>query len=386
MLDGAAKLPEVTAAAAAAGHAGAGDDRPRQRLRRLRLLQAGHQGRRQADHRHGGLLHARLAVRPRAVRLRRQAPRRGGRRREQPRQGRVHPHDAAGPDDGGHAQPLPDLLAGQPRGPVPQAALRPRPAGALRHGPDRHDRLPVGRGQHVAARRQGGPRPPGGGGLPGHLRQGELLRRGDGPRPVDREEDQAGAAGDRQGPRHPAAGHQRPALHAQGGRAGPRRAPVHPDRLPAQRDQPLPLQRRRLLPEERRGDARAVRRHARGVRQHPARRRAVRGHVHRGRRPHAPVPAARGRGRDLLVREGGRARAAQALAERHPRPRAQAGRLRGRDHLPDGLPGVLPRGRRLHQLGQGPGHPGRARAVVRPPARWPPTPWASPTSTRWRTG
>ena len=42
-----------------------------------------------------------------------------------------------------------------------------------------------------------------------------------------------------------------------------------------------------------------------------------------------------------------------------PDARAQAGRLRGRDHLPDGLPGVLPRGRRLHQLGQGPGHPRR---------------------------
>ena len=178
----------------------------------------------------------------------------------QPGQGRLHPHDAAGPDDGGHAQPLPHLLAGQPRGAVPQAALRPRPARALRQGPHRHDRLPVGRGQHVAARRQGGPRPAGGGGLPGHLRQGELLRRGHGPRAVDREEDQAGAAGDRQGPRHPAAGHQRPALHAQGGRAGPRRAPVHPDRLAAQRDQPLPVQRRRLLPEELRGDARAVRR------------------------------------------------------------------------------------------------------------------------------
>ena len=40
-----------------------------------------------------------------------------------------------------------------------------------------------------------------------------------------------GAAGDRQGPRHPAAGHQRLALHARGGRAGPRRAAVHPDRL-----------------------------------------------------------------------------------------------------------------------------------------------------------
>ena len=214
----------------------------------------------------------------------------------------------------------------------------------------------------MAARRQGGPRPPGRRRLPGHLRQGELLRRADGPRAVHREEDPPAAAGDRQGPRHPAAGHQRPALHAPGGRRRARRPAVHPDRLAAERDQPLQVQRRRLLPEERRGDARAVpRRAARGLRQHAAGRRAVRGALHRGRGPHAPLPAARGGGRDLLVRQGGRARAAQALPERHPRPRAQAGRLRGRDHHPDGLPGVLPRGRRLHQLGQGQRHPRRSR-------------------------
>ena len=136
----------------------------------------------------------------------------------------------------------------------------------------------------------------------------------------------------------------------------------------------------------RRGDARPVRRPARGVRQHAAGRRAVRGHVHRGRRPDAPVPAARGRGRDLLVHQGGRARPAQALAERHPRPRAQAGRLRDRDHLPDGLPGGTSSWSPTSSTGPRTRASAWAPAVVRPPARWPPTRWASPTSTRWPHG
>ena len=38
---------------------------------------------------------------------------------------------------------------------------------------------------------------------------------------------------------------------------------------------------------------------------------------------------------------------------------AQAGRVRGRRHHPDGVPRLLPRRRRLHQLGQGQRHPGR---------------------------
>ncbi len=40
---------------------------------------------------------------------------------------------------------------------------------------------------------------------------------------------------------------------------------------------------------------------------------------------------------------------------------ARARRLRDGRHPPDGLPGVLPRRRRLHQLGQGQRHPGRPR-------------------------
>ena len=57
-------------------------------------------------------------------------------------------------------------------------------------------------------------------------------------------------------------------------------------------------------------------------------------------------------------------------------------RLRDRRHPQDGLPGLLPGGRRLHQLGQAAGHPGRPRAAAPAPARSSPTRCASPTSTR----
>ena len=108
-------------------------------------------------------------------------------------------------------------------------------------------------------------------------------------------------------------------------------------------------------------------------------------HVHRGRRPDAPVPAARGRGRDLLVHQGGRARAAQALARRHPRPRAQAGRLRGRDHHARWASRGTSSWSPTSSTGPRTRASASARAVARPPARWPPTRWASPTSTRWPT-
>ncbi len=47
------------------------------------------------------------------------------------------------------------------------------------------------------------------------------------------------------------------------------------------------------------------------------------------------------------------------LPGRHPRRGARAGRLRDRRHPADGLPRLLPRRRRLHQLVEGQRHPGR---------------------------
>ena len=52
----------------------------------------------------------------------------------------------------------------------------------------------------------------------------------------------------------------------------------------------------------------------------------------------------------------------------------------------DGLPRLLPGGRRLHQLGQGAAASGSARAAAPARARWSPTRCGSPTSTRSGTG
>ena len=76
-------------------------------------------------------------------------------------------------------------------------------------------------------------------------------------------------------------------------------------------------------------------------------------------------PRARGGVRGLLVRQGGREGAGLPLPPGHPRQGPQAGRVRDRRHHPDGLPGLLPRRRRLHQLGQGQRHPGRPGSWLR---------------------
>ena len=82
----------------------------------------------------------------------------------------------------GHAQPVPALQPGQPRGLLLQAAHRPRAARDLRQGPDRHHRLPVRGDPDPAADRRLRRRQAGGRRAAGHLRPGELLPRADGPR------------------------------------------------------------------------------------------------------------------------------------------------------------------------------------------------------------
>ena len=355
MLDGAARLDDLFAAAGRDGHAGPGDDRPRQRLRRLRLLEEGHRRRRQADHRRRGLRHpAHPPRRPHP------GPVGRGRRGRRVRRWRVHPHDAAGREHRRHAQPVPAQQPGQPRGLLLQAADGPRAAADLRQRADRHHRLPVRRGADLAAARPVRRGARGRRGVPRHLRRRQLLPRADGPRARDRDPGPRRPAPAGQGPRPAAGRHQRPALHAQGGRAGARGAAVRPVRLDDGRPQPVQARRRRLLPQVAGGDAPAVARAARGLRQHAADRRALRGVLHRGRGPlHAAVPLPAGGVRAVLVRQGGRARAGPALPGRRPRRRAQAGRVRDRGHLQQGLRGLLPRRRRLHQLGQGQRHPGR---------------------------
>ena len=106
------------------------------------------------------------------------------RRRRRLRRRRLHPHDAAGRDHRGHAQPVPAVLARLDRGLLLQAARRPRAARRARHGPDRAP--PAARrarcrpGCGIGDYDEG---PRGGRRLPGHLRRGQLLPRADGPRP-----------------------------------------------------------------------------------------------------------------------------------------------------------------------------------------------------------
>ena len=239
-------------------------------------------------------------------------------------------------------------------------------------GHDRHDRLPVRRGAGPPAPRQLRRGPAGRRRLPGHPRPGQLLPRADGPRPRHRDAGPRRAAPAGQGPADPAAGHQRLPLRHARGRAQPGAPALHQLRLddghPGRR-RPGPavrLQRRRLLPQVRGRDARDLARAARGLRQHPADRRALQRRVHRGQRHlHAALPVSRGAHRGDLAHRRGRARAGPALPRRRHRGGPRPGELRDRRHPQDGLPGLLPGGRRLHQLGQAAGHPGRARARLR---------------------
>ena len=77
------------------------------------------------------------------------------------------------------------------------------------------------------------------------------------------------------------------------------------------------------------------------------------------------------------LQDGGR------LSRRHRlRKLPGAARLRARHDRADGLLRLLPDRRRLHPVGQGQRHPGRARAAARAPARWSPGRSRSPTSIR----
>ena len=228
----------------------------------------------------------------------------------------------------------------------------------LRRGPDPPAPRPLRRGAQDRGR------------LPGHPRPRQLLPRADGPRSRHREPGPRRAAPPRQGPADPAGGDQRLPLRRPGRREVAGAPALH--QLRQHHGHPrgrrpraaLRVQRRRLLPQVGGRDARAVGGQVlppRGVRQHPADRRALRRRVHRGQRHlHAALPLPRGRERGLLAGQGGREGPAVPLPRRHPGRRPQAGGVRGRGHHPDGLPRLLPRGRRLHQLGQGQRHPGRS--------------------------
>ena len=247
-----------------------------------------------------------------------------------------------------------------------RAALPARP------GHHRDHRLPLGRDPGPPAPRQlrGGPQDRRR--LPGHPRPGQLLPRADGPRPRHRASCPRRPAEAVPGPAHPAPGHQRLPLRPRGRRAEPGAPALHQLRFddghPGRRRSrsALRLQRHRLLRQDRGRDARGVARPPGGLRQHPAHRRALRRLVHRGQRHlHAALPLPRRGERGLVAGQGGRARPGRALPGRRARRGPQAGGVRDRRHHPDGLPGLLPGRRRLHQLGQGQRHPRRPGSRLR---------------------
>ena len=291
----------------------------------------------------------------------------GGERRRLRRR-RVHPHDPAGREHRGHAQPVPAVLAR----PASRASSTSRGWTAscsqqYADGPDRHHRLPVRRGPDLAAASASTTRrAPGRGRVPRHLRRGQLLPRADGPRArASRRrvrDDLLRLAKDLE----PAAGrHQRPALHPRRGRrrrtrccsasSPARRWPTRTGSSSTRDDFYLKSPGR---------DARALGRQvrpARGLRQHAADRRAVRGELRRGRAtymPRFPVPDGETE-QSWFVKEveRGLRRALSRTASRTTC--AQQAEYEIGVIVADGLPGLLPGRRRLHQLGQGQRHPGR---------------------------
>ena len=179
MLDGAARLGDLAERTAELGHAGDRDDRPRQRVRRLRVLHA----RRKA----AGvkpIIGIEAYFTPNISRFERKGVNfyDGGPDDVSGRGAYTHMTLLVG-DHRGHAQPVPALHRRLARR-LLQAPARRTASCSPQHGTGhhRHHRLPVGRGAGPPAPRQLRRGPPGGRRLPGHPRPRQLLPRADGPR------------------------------------------------------------------------------------------------------------------------------------------------------------------------------------------------------------
>ena len=370
MLDGAARLKELFAEASRLEHARPGDDRPRQHVRRVRLLQAGHRRRGQADHRHRGLPHARhrpARPDPGAV---------GRRRRERRlRRRRLHPHD--------HAR----RRRRRPAQPVPAAARWSSLEGYFyKPRADRELLNEYGKGLIATT------------GCP----SGEVqtwLRIGDFEKACESAAEfrdifgaenfylelmdhgldietrvRAGPAAPRQAARPQAGRHQRPALHVR--RRTPTRTRCCCACSPARR---WPTPSGSSSTRATSTSSRPRRCASCGTARCPApattRWRSPRGSAttracspSRNLMPQFPVPDGRDRG--VLAAQGGH----RAACERRfpggvPEGHAAAGRVRARRHLQDGLPRLLPGHRRPVRLRASGRASGSARAVARPPAR-----------------
>ncbi len=243
MLDGAARVGELLDEAVAQGMPAIAVTDHGNMFGAYDFWQQAVRARHQADHRDRGLHHAggRTApTRPGALGRRRRHQL--GRRR---RRWRVHAHDPARGDDGRDAQPLPAVLARLHRGLLLQAAHGPGTPVPVCEGRHRDHRLRGRRGADAAPARavRGGAR--GRRGVPGHLREGQLLRRDHGPRHRDRAPHPVGAHPAREGARDPAPRDERPPLHPRPRCRRARGAALRPVRLDAQRPEAVQVRTRR---------------------------------------------------------------------------------------------------------------------------------------------
>ena len=151
------------------------------------------------------------------------------------------------------------------------------------------------------------------------------------------------------------------------GRQGPRGAALRPVRLDPDGPQPVQVRRRRVLPQDPR--ARCATCSASCPR--PATTPCSSPSAATSRSSRARAATCRGSpARRARTRSPGSSRRSSAACEAAT-PRASrtyahgAGALRDRRHPREGLRRLLPRRRRLHQLGQGQRHPGRSRSWLR---------------------
>ncbi len=260
------------------------------------------------------------------------------------------PSDRPGAEPGRVPQPHEARVEGVPRGLLLQAARRQGAARPARRRARGALRMPEQRGLAAHQRRRDAQGAHGRGLVPGSVRQGPLLHGGPGPRAGRADQGDRRDAPDRGGDRRADRGHQRLALPRGRPLARARGAPLHPDRLHAERPEPLEVLHRGVLREVRGGDGGGLRRDAGGVHQHRAGRRAVRSDDRLRHLPPAQVHGARDPHAEQLpggARAPGPAPAVRRDAERRAR-RAAASRA-GRDRE-DGLRRVLPRRVGLHPL------------------------------------
>ena len=206
-------------------------------------------------------------------------------------------------------------------------------------------------------------RPDQGGPPAGDLRKGKPLRRAPGSRDARTAPDQPAAGADRTGAQGTPAGNQRQPLHPQGGRPGPRRPAVRPDRLAHERPEPVPVLRRGALPQDLARDAGTLPGPPRCVRQHVVDRRTVQRGDPVRQSPASGLSDPGGiRGRGRLPRAPDLRGGTTQVGRRARGHGGGAPGLRTADHQGHGVLVVLP-----HHLGPHPprpraGHPGRPRA------------------------